>query len=123
MVLSFAALPPILFYRSSMPFVLHIVFSLHLYAFLLLLFCVALGIAEFDVLLLGGAGLDSARFDHTVSIALLLACATYLYAATRTVYGERGFVQIAKATGLSVAVAFIVLGYRFVLLPITRYSV
>ena len=72
---SFAALLPILFYRSRMP--------PHLYAFLLLLFCVALGIAEFDVLLLGGAGLDSVPFDHTVSIALLVATALSISAPQR----------------------------------------
>ena len=41
MVLSFALLAPMMFYRSRRPFVAHVVFSLHLYAFLLLLFCVA----------------------------------------------------------------------------------
>lgn len=121
MVLFFAMLPPILFYRARHPFVAHIVFSLHLYAFLLLLFCVALGIAEIDILL-GGAGLDSVGLDHALSIALLLACGTYLYVATRTVYGETGLSRSLKASALALAVAFIVLGYRFLLLPITLYS-
>ena len=111
-----------MFFRSRLPFVLHIVFSLHLYAFLLLLFCVALGISEFDVMLLGGMGLESQALDHALSIALLLACAIYLYIATQTVYGETGLIHAAKVAALAMAVAVIVLGYRFVLLPITLYS-
>ena len=40
MVLPLAMLLPILFYRNRQPFVAHAVFSLHFYAFLLLLFCI-----------------------------------------------------------------------------------
>ena len=42
MVLAFALIPPLVFYRSHRSFGTHLVFSLHLYTFLLLLFCVAL---------------------------------------------------------------------------------
>lgn len=121
MVLSFALLAPMMFYRSRRPFVAHVVFSLHLYAFLLLLFCVALGISELDVVL-GGAGLDSEGLDHALSLILLLACATYLYVATRMVYGDTGVIRVLKVMALTIAVACIVLGYRFMLLPITLYS-
>jgi hypothetical protein len=41
MALSFALLPRIMFPRSRWPFVGHAVFALHLYAFMLLLFCIA----------------------------------------------------------------------------------
>lgn len=54
MVLPFALLLPLVFFRNRQPFMAHVVFSLHLYAFLLLLFCVSLGIAAVDVLF-GGA--------------------------------------------------------------------
>jgi hypothetical protein len=57
-----------------------------------------------------------------LSLILLLACATYLYVATRTVYGDTGVVRVLKVTALTLAVACIVLGYRFVLLPITLYN-
>lgn len=68
MVVPFTLLLPILFYRARQPFVTHIVFSLHLYTFLLLLFCVSLAIATIDVLF-GGAGLNSAAMDNILSFS------------------------------------------------------
>jgi len=121
MVLVFALLPPILF-RRDRPFLTHIVFSLHVYSFLLLLFCVALAIAQFDIAL-GGAGLESPAIDHALSIGLLLASGMYLYAATRKVYGETGLGLMFKSAALTLAVACIVLGYRLALLPITLYTI
>ena len=96
-------------------------FSLHLYVFVLLLFCLALTVVGADTWF-GGAGLDSPDFDHTLSVILLLACAAYLYKAIGTVYGTRGARRILKVVILTVALAGIVLAYRFVLLPITLYS-
>ncbi len=42
MTVPFALLLPLVFIRARRPFMTHVVFSLHTYAFLLLLFCVAL---------------------------------------------------------------------------------
>jgi hypothetical protein len=97
------------------------VFSLHLYAFLLLLFCVALAVSAIDVLF-GGAGLASNRIDNILSGINLTACAIYLYVATGKVYGARGVMRIIKVATLTLAAALIVLGYRFVLLLITLYT-
>ena len=121
MVLPFALIPPMVFPRSRRPFVVHLVFSLHLYAFLLLLFSVALAIADGDVLL-GGAGLRTESFDHGLSIIEVRACAAYLYLATGTVYGARGSIRILQVVLLVSAVVSIVLGYRLALLPITLYT-
>jgi Protein of unknown function (DUF3667) len=121
MVLPLAALLPILFYRSRQPFVAHVVFSLHFYAFLLLLFCVALAVAAADALL-GGAGLKSARMDNVLSVVNLAACAIYLYVATGTAYNARGAARAVKALTLAVAVLGILLGYRFVLFLLTLYT-
>ena len=121
MVLPFAILLPILFYRNRQPFVAHAVFSLHFYAFLLLLFCVSLTVAAVDVLL-GGAGLNSPRMDNALSVINLAACATYLYVATGTVYGASGAIRVVKALALALAVAGILLGYRFVLFLFTLYT-
>ena len=120
MAMSFALLLPIVFLRSRCPFVVHVVFSLHLYVFVLLLFCLALTFVGVDTWL-GGTGLDSSGFDHALSVILLLACAAYLYKAIGTVYGTRGAHRILKVALLTVALAVIVLAYRFVLLPITLY--
>ena len=121
MVLPFALVLPVVFRAARQPFVAHAVFSLHLYAFVLLLFCLALALAEFDVVL-GGAGLSSSRVDNVLSVINLAACATYLYVATGRVYGAHGVVRIVKVTALTLAVALIVLGYRFTLFLITLYS-
>ena len=121
MVLAFALVPPLVFYRSRRSFGTHLVFSLHLYAFLLLLFCVTLVIAALDVWF-GGAGLASARVDHALSVAELLICALYLYVATGAVYGTRRGARVVQVVLLTLAVACLVLGYRFVLLPITLYT-
>jgi len=42
MTIPFALLLPLVFYRRHRPFMLHVVFSVHLYTFLLLLFCAAM---------------------------------------------------------------------------------
>ncbi len=121
MVLPFAFVLPVLFHRSRQPFVAHAVFSLHLYTFLLLLFCVSLAMAAIDVLF-GGAGLNSTRVDNFLSVFNLAACAVYLYFATGTVYGARGPARVVKALTLALTAAVIVLGYRFTVFLITLYS-
>lgn len=118
MVLPFALLPAILFRRSGRPFVAHIVFSLHFYAFLMFLFCLFLIVVGVS-LLAGGRGLDSESFDHALSIAALIVCATYLYIAAKTVYGAKGIRRILKTALRTVAVVGTFLGYRFALLWIT----
>jgi hypothetical protein len=121
MALSFVAAPAFAFSRNRRPLGVHAIFSLHVYAFLLLLFCVATVIPPVD-LWLGGAGFASARLDYVISSALLLACGTYLYVATGSVYGATGASRVLKTVALAVAVAAIALGYRFVLLLITLYT-
>src|SRR5688572_11555589 len=76
MTLPFVAAASIAFYRSRSPLGAHVFFSLHVYAFLLLLFCVATAVPPID-LWFGGAGSISGRLDHAISIALLLACGMY----------------------------------------------
>lgn len=120
-VLVFALLLPLMFYHNHAPFVTHVVFALHLYTFLLLVFCVSLAVAAVDVAL-GGAGLNSAHVDNMLSVINLAACAVYLYFATGTAYGAEGARKIIKVMVLAAAIAAIVLGYRFVLFLITLYS-
>ena len=91
------------------------------YAFLLLLFCLAMQVARLSAQLDGG-GLDSPRVDTLLSVANLLACAAYLHAAIGTVYGTRGALRVLQAIVLALAVGAIVLGYRFALFLITLYA-
>jgi hypothetical protein len=121
MALSFVIAPTILFHRSGRPLITHAVFSLHLYAFLLLLFCVANVIPAVDKWF-GGPGLASEPMDHAISIALVIACATYLWVAVTKVYGTAGVARVLQVAALTLAVVSIVLGYRFALLPITLYT-
>ena len=121
MALSFTLVPSIVFYRSGRPVFAHALFALHLYAFLLLLFCVATTVPPIDVWL-GGAGYASEWLDYAISISLLVACAVYLYIATGSVYGASGAIRVFKVLALTGGVATIVLGYRFALLLITLYS-
>jgi hypothetical protein len=121
MVLPFAVLLPLMFFRRRQPFMAHVVFSLHLYAFLLLLFSVAL-LAAGVHMLFGGAGLKSARVDNVLTVINLVACVAYLYLATGPVYGATGAMRCLKALVLAVAVGVIVLGYRFALFLITLYG-
>jgi hypothetical protein len=120
MVPPFTLLLPIVFHRERQPFVTHLVFSLHLYAFLLLLFCVSIAVSAVDVLA-GGAGLRSDRMDNILSVINLAACFIYLYLAAGTVYGVSGVARGIKAAALSLVVAALVLGYRFALFLITLY--
>src|SRR4051812_15744717 len=58
MALAFAPIPALLFRARHRAAGAHVVFTLHLYAFVLVLLCVSIAIAQFD-LLMGGGGLQS----------------------------------------------------------------
>ncbi len=121
MTLPFALLLPLAFFRARRPFVTHVAFSLHLYTFLLLVFCVALVASKLSGLL-GFGGLESPIVDHVLSVANLAACAVYIHLAIGPVYGATGVLRATKAVGLALAAGAIVLGYRFVLFLITLYA-
>ena len=118
MVLPFALLLPVLFRRSRMPFAVHLAFSLHFHAFLLLLISAALLIPAIDRWL-GGAGLASPALDNGIAISSLLICALYLYVSAGRVYGGSGTTRVFKAVLLALAAGGIFLGYRFTLLLVT----
>jgi hypothetical protein len=121
MVLVFSTLLPIAYYGSGRPFAAHVVFSLHLYAFLLTLFCLSLIVAMLDKAV-GGAGLESGAIDKLLSILNLTICAAYIYRASLKVYGDRGTTGIVKASILALVVGGLVLGYRFIVFLITLYA-
>jgi hypothetical protein len=121
MTLPFALLLPLAFFRERRPFMTHVAFSLHLYTFLLLLFCAALLAAKLSAWL-GFGGLDVPRVDNLLSVANVIACAAYVHFAIGPVYDATGTMRAIKAVLLTLAVAVIVLGYRFVLFLITLYA-
>jgi hypothetical protein len=118
MALSFAPIAGLLFASRHRPLGANVVFSLHVHAFILLLFCVSLGIGELN-LVMGGQGLVSPSLDLGLSIFNLTAAAAYLYLAIGPVYGATGFARIAKAALLAVVLAATVIGYRFLIFLIT----
>jgi hypothetical protein len=118
MTAPFALLLPLVFLRERRPFMTHVVFSLHLYSFLLLLFCVALLVARLSAVL-GFGDLQSSVVDNVLSIVNIAACALYIYLAIGPVYGTSGGMRIAQTAVLAIAVAAIVIGYRFALFLIT----
>lgn len=121
MAFAFALLLPLAFVREGRPFMTHVVFALHLYTFLLLLFCLALLVAKASALL-GFGGLDTPAVDNVLSVANLAACALYLHLAMGPVYGVTGARRVVTALLLALAVAAIALGYRFALFFITLYG-
>ena len=118
MVFAFSALMPLFFLGNRRPFAAHVVFSLHFYAFLLLLLCISQGISAADVAL-GGAGMKTGPGDLALSLFNIAGCGIYLYLAVGRVYGDRRLLRVAKTFGLVVAAAALMLGYRFVILLIT----
>lgn len=121
MALFFALVPMLVFMRRKRPVVAHAVFSLHLYAFMLLLFCVVTAIPALSALM-GGPGFGDSALDYTLSISLLAVCAVYLFFAIRAVYEVRGVARVVSALVLTTAVGAIVLGYRFFLFIVTLYT-
>jgi hypothetical protein len=121
MAVPFALLLPGVFFASRRPFSIHMVFALHLYAFLLLLFCVALAVAAVDVAA-GGGGLASAAIDNVLTAVILVCSAAYLYLASGPVYGVTGSGRVAASLLLALAVGVIVVGYRFAIFLVTLYT-
>ncbi len=120
MVVPLALMLPLVFPRRR-PFSVDVVFALHFYAFVLLLFSVGLGVALADQLL-GGGGLASARFDRIVTGAMLAASAVYVYVAAGRVYPGRPGVRVVQAFVVALIVGAVILGYRFVIFLITLYT-
>ncbi len=121
MTVPFAGALPVLFRSARKPAMLHMVFSLHLYTVLLLIFCLALlaaGVSEWANL----GGLATPAVDRVLSVLIVLGCAVYLFKATGTVYSASGAVRVLKVLVLSLLVAALVPGYRFVTFLITLYG-
>lgn len=121
MALAFAPLPAIVFRRRHRPAGAHIVFALHLYSFILVLLSVAVLLAQLD-LWLGGGGLGSGVVDKALAIFNLAVCGGYLYLAVAKVYAATGWRRSASAVLLTLAVAFLFVGYRFAIFLITFYT-
>ncbi len=121
MALVFALPLPLGFLGERRPFMTHVVFALHLYTFLLLLFCVALLAARLSRAA-GFGGLETPLVDDVLTVVNLTGCAVYLFLSIESVYGTGGVWRVAKTLLLTIVAAAIALGYRFVLFLITLYN-
>ena len=121
MVVAFAPVLALVFRRRRQPFATHVVFSLHLYAFMLLLLSIGTAVPAAPILA-GGTRSTSDLLDAVLTIALMIACAAYLYPAVRAVYGVSRSRRVLSTVALTAAVAAIVLGYRFALFVFTLYT-
>jgi hypothetical protein len=121
MAVPFALLLVLMFLRNSRPFAAHIVFTLHFYAFQLMLLSMlllALGVQA----RIGGSERLSAAMDTALFAIQLGASAIYLYVAAGKVYGVSGLRRVMTAAALVVTASCVVLGYRFVLFVVTLYG-
>jgi hypothetical protein len=121
MVLAFAPIPALLFRARHRAAGAHVVFALHFYAFVLLLLCVSIAIAQFE-LVMGGGGLQSPVVDTLLSLFNVAACAVYLYLALGPAYAAAGARRYLATAVLAASVAVLFIGYRFVIFLITLYS-
>ena len=121
MALPFTLLLAPLFWGSRRPFATHMVFSLHFYAFQLVLLCALLAVVLTQAWF-GGSPVASGHTDTALFVAQLAISALYLYVATGTAYGIRGVRRIATVAVLILAAGCVVLGYRFFLFVITLYG-
>jgi hypothetical protein len=120
-----ALLTALLFARRGRPFVTHIVFAIHFYAFWLIAFCVVapvLGLVLVVFMQASGVRLSSGQMDATVSWLLFGIAAAYLYLAARRVYAGGAFGRVLKVAALAVTTALTVIAYRFVVFAITLYT-
>ena len=118
MALAFTPLLAIVFRKSQLRIGAHIVFALHLYAFILILLSASVLLAQVDVIM-GGGGIDTAIVDNILSIFNLLACGTYLFLSVPSVYSTSGWHLASTTLFLTAALAVLFVGYRFVIFLIT----
>ena len=121
MVLAFVPVVALVFRGAHRAAGAHVVFSLHLYSFVLLVLCVALAVAEVS-LLMGGGGLATPAVDTWLSVANVAVCGVYIYLAVGPAYLARGLPRVAATIVLTATLALLFVGYRFAIFLITFYT-
>lgn len=121
MALMFAPLPAILFRGTRRPAGVHVVFALHLYAFVLILLSVSVLIAQID-LLAGGGGLQSAAVDTSLSVFNLTVSGAFIYLAIPKIYRTSGWARLGSTVVLTAGLGLLFVGYRFAIFLITFYA-
>lgn len=121
MVLPFALFLPLIFWKNKKPFAVHVIFSVHFFAFVLVVYCIpAAGMAIATQVTKQAHW--SQTTDNILTAAILISLVTYLYMAISRVYQAHGIARGVQTLLLIAAYVVCFLGYRFVLVPITLYA-
>jgi hypothetical protein len=125
MVPALALASAAMLYRRRRPFLQHLVFALHFYAFFLLYLLASLGITMGILRLIVAAGFHPGdlAIDNTISAIGAAILALYLYPAIRRAFGGSPLPAAASAIALTVLVVEILHGYRFLLFLVTYLTV
>jgi len=120
MVLPFGLFLPLIFWRKK-PFAVHVVFSVHFFAYILLVYSLlAAGIAIATVVTEQAHW--SQMIDNILTVAILTSLASFLYVAIHRVYQTLGVARVVQTLLLIAVYILCFLGYRFALVPITLYA-
>jgi len=121
MVLPYALFLPLIFWKSSKPFAVHVVFSLHFFAFVLLVYSITAAAVAIATLVMKQAHLTQ-TMDDVLTVIILIALGSFIYVAINRVYGVKGFARAVHTLLLICIYILCFLAYRFVLVPITLYT-
>lgn len=111
----FALLLALLFVRKRRTFIEHLLFSTHLFAFLLLFFLLQGALLILPARLLTGQSGDSPNLDLVFSLSTLVVLVVYLFVGFRRFYQTpRGWSGVAAVLG-TLAFPLLVIGYRMLL--------
>jgi Protein of unknown function (DUF3667) len=122
MAVPFVLLLIVMFWRSGRPFLAHVIFALHFYAFHLLILSAML------LVLLVTSWIAGPRFewsgeDVPLFVIQLLLVAIYLYKAINRVYHAAGVMRAVTLVVLVTAVGAAISGYRFLMFLVTLYGI
>jgi hypothetical protein len=108
-----------MFWRRGRPFLAHVIFALHFYAFHLIILSAML------LVLLVASWIAGPRFpgeDLLMFVIQLLLVAIYLYTAIGRVYHTTGVMRAMTLAVLVAAVGAAISGYRFLMFLVTLYG-
>jgi hypothetical protein len=121
MVLALAPLVASVFFSKQASGGMHVVFALHLYAFILILLSFAVLVAAAENAA-GGDGLHSHVVDMALSLFNLFVVGLYVHVAIGRTYGASGLPRVVRTVFLTMSVGLLFIGYRFLILLITIYT-
>ncbi|HEV7902359.1 MAG TPA: DUF3667 domain-containing protein [Pyrinomonadaceae bacterium] len=125
MVPLYALLLQAFYWRTRRYYVEHLVFSLHFFAFLLLLLAGlhALMFVGWRIRRVFGFDLSSLQNDDFATLLMLSLCGTYLFFALRRAYGQGRTRTALKCLALTLCIIAVIQLYRFILFFTTFYTI